>query len=101
METACNKMYAICFNSEQISKIFFAKKNLADGNYHCCLSGEAHKKMYKNKEYIFKRIQQSRFTEKTASIRSLLTFCCLSRRVFDNYTVLLGFFYGVHNLAKV
>ena len=72
-------MYAICFNSEQISKIFFAKKNLADGNYHCCLSGEVHKKMHKNKEYIFKRIKQSRFTEKTASIRSLSTFCCLSR----------------------
>ena len=97
----CNKKSAICFNSEQISKIYFAKENLADGDYHCYLSGEAHKKMYKNKEYIFKRIKQSRFTEKTASIRSLLTFCCLSRRVFDNYTVLFGFFYGVHNLAKV
>ena len=65
------------------------------------ISGEAHKEMHKNKEYIFKRIKQSRFTEKTASIRSLLTFCCLSRRVFDNYTVLFGFFNGVHNLAKV
>ena len=27
-------MYAICFNSEQISKIYFAKENLADGDYH-------------------------------------------------------------------
>ena len=56
-------MYAISFNSEQISKIYFAKKNLADGDYHCYLSGEANKKMHKNKEYIFKRIKQSRFTE--------------------------------------
>ena len=51
-------MYAICFNREQINKIFFAKKNLADGDYHCCLSGEANQKMHKNKEYIFRRIKQ-------------------------------------------
>ena len=62
-----------------MSKIYFAKENLADGDYHCYLSGEADKKMHKNKEYIFKIIKQSRFTEKTASIRFPLTFCCLSR----------------------
>ena len=74
----CNKKSAICFNSEQISKIYFAKENLADGDYHCYLSGEAHKKMYKNKEYIFKRIKQSRFTEKIASIRFPTQFFSVS-----------------------
>ena len=74
----CNKKSAICFNSEQISKIYFAKENLADGDYYCYLSGEAHKKMYKNKEYIFKRIKQSRFTEKIASIRFPTQFFSVS-----------------------
>ena len=34
------------------------------------ISGEAHKKMHKSKEYIFKRIKQSRFTEKKKLHRS-------------------------------
>lgn len=61
-------MYAICFNSEQISEIYFAKENLTAGHYHCYLSGDAHKQCTKtrntyskelNKVVLQKKVHQS------------------------------------------
>ena len=56
-------MYAICFNGEQISKIYFGKKNLADQWLSLLLKRRGTLTMRKYKEYIFKGIKQSRYTE--------------------------------------